>query len=155
MIKISVGKSFAIIDEEDFELVSSIKWYESKSIIKGKYYNSYALGKLGTDKNRKTVSMHRLIMGNPEGLVIDHINHNGLDNRKSNLRAVTFSENQKNLRADSIPRQQNLWEYVNNNRKIPLSEYEFIKTNIHLSAKQLAKKYNVTDSLIYFIRNHK
>jgi hypothetical protein len=155
MIKISVGKSFAIIDEEDFELVSSIKWYESKVIRKGKYYNSYALGKLGTDKKRKTVSMHRLIMGNPEGLVIDHINHNGLDNQKSNLRAVTASENQKNLRADSIPRQQNLWEYVNKNRKIPLSEYEFIKTNIHLSAKQLAKKYNVTDSLIYFIRNHK
>ena len=154
-MKVKVGNTYAIVDEEDYEFISSIKWYEAKAIRKGKYYNSYAVGKLGTDKNRKTISMHRLIMGQPEGLVIDHINHNGLDNRKSNLRAVTYSENQKNLRPNSIPRQNNLWEYVDKNRKIPLSEYEFIKTNLHISAKELAKKYNVTDVLIYFIRNHK
>ncbi|MCE7699722.1 MAG: HNH endonuclease [Methanobacterium paludis] len=45
---------------------------------------------------RKTIIMHRLIMGAPKGMVVDHINHNGLDNRKSNLRVVTHRQNMQN-----------------------------------------------------------
>ena len=40
--------------------------------------------------------MHRLIMGDPRGIYIDHVNHNTLDNRRENLRLATNQENQRN-----------------------------------------------------------
>jgi hypothetical protein len=42
--------------------------------------------------------MHRFIMDPPRSMVIDHINHNGLDNRKANLRVVTQQQNLWNSR---------------------------------------------------------
>ena len=41
--------------------------------------------------------LHRIIMGEPEGFVVDHINRNPLDNRRENLRIVSHQENQMNL----------------------------------------------------------
>jgi hypothetical protein len=46
--------------------------------------------------NRKILVLHRLILGAPKGLVVDHINHNTLDNRKENLRIVTCAQNNQN-----------------------------------------------------------
>ncbi len=40
--------------------------------------------------------MHRVILGLEEGLMCDHINHNGLDNRRANLRPATHSQNMCN-----------------------------------------------------------
>ena len=45
---------------------------------------------------RTTQRMHRLIMNCPKGLLVDHKNHDGLDNRKCNLRLCTNAENQYN-----------------------------------------------------------
>lgn len=45
------------------------------------------------------VYMHRFLMGAPSGLVVDHINHNTLDNRRENLRVVTPAANSLNNRA--------------------------------------------------------
>ena len=42
--------------------------------------------------------MHRVVAGAPEGLFVDHINHNGLDNRRANLRIVTAKQNSWNTR---------------------------------------------------------
>ncbi len=42
--------------------------------------------------------MHRVIMDEPAGMVVDHKNRNGLDNRKANLRAATISQNNANSR---------------------------------------------------------
>lgn len=80
------------IDPEDFERLSKFKWYYV-GYKKGGRDNGYAWTKI----NKRTVRMHRLIINCPENLEVDHINRNGLDNRKKNLRIVTHRGNMFNL----------------------------------------------------------
>ena len=85
-IKLTQGK-YAMIDDEDFEKVSQYKWC---------YSNRYAT----TTQKGITFRMHRYILGAIDpALYVDHINSNSLDNRKSNLRFVTPSQNAKNKSA--------------------------------------------------------
>ena len=87
-IKLTQGK-VALVDDEDYERVSKIKWAaEQCSTVKSNYYA----------RNRnQNIKMHRLIMDlDKSDLVVDHINHNTLDNRKKNLRICTKAENNRN-----------------------------------------------------------
>lgn len=85
-IKLTQDK-FAIVDDADFERLNQQKWYANKAA--GGHW--YAIGWDSIKKKR--IKMHRLIMNAPKSLEIDHINGNGLDNRKANLRLCTRSEN--------------------------------------------------------------
>ena len=71
---------FAHVDPEDFDKVSAYKWRLHK--VKGR---STVYGK--ANDNGKTVYIHRLVL-NTE-MEIDHIDGNGLNNRRSNLRPAT------------------------------------------------------------------
>lgn len=75
---------FAIIDDEDFELVSQFKWHIMPS---GGGSHIYAAAR---------IKMHRIIAKPPPGYLVDHINGDTLDNRRSNLRICTNSQNQQN-----------------------------------------------------------
>lgn len=95
-IKLTKGM-VAIVDAEDFDRINKSRW----QTLKRKGCNRFDYRAMrGVRKNgvKKTIYMHREIMGNPEGMTIDHINGNPLDNRKANLRVCTMSENQKNRR---------------------------------------------------------
>ncbi|MDF2651392.1 MAG: Pathosis-related transcriptional factor and protein [Paenibacillus sp.] len=78
-----------LIDTEDYEKISQYTWSSGYSIDCDCYYAR-------TYIKRKQVYLHRLITNPPDGLYVDHINHNTLDNRKSNLRTATNSQNQQN-----------------------------------------------------------
>lgn len=78
----------ALVDDEDFEWLNEWAWAIT--------YNSYAKRDCSINGRRFTVLMHRQILKAPNGIEVDHINGNRLDNRKSNLRLATFSENQRN-----------------------------------------------------------
>ena len=79
-----------IVDDEDYDWLSNLKWYLIKSPN-----HRYAVTNSG--KNGQ-VSVHRLLMSMSRGDIrqVDHINHDGLDNRKSNLRVCTRSQNSMN-----------------------------------------------------------
>lgn len=82
------GGFIVYLDKENFYKVYKYKWAINKN---GK--STYAVRK----NNGKTEYMHHAIFGKPiNGLVIDHINNDGLDNRKKNIRIVTRSVNSLN-----------------------------------------------------------
>jgi hypothetical protein len=86
-----------VIDDEDFHLVSGLKWHAARD----RFGLVYA--RTGRSKRRpgQAVSMHRLLMGDPPGLVVDHIDHDTLNNRRANLRICTRAENSHNSRIKS------------------------------------------------------
>jgi hypothetical protein len=85
-IPLSQGKH-AVIDETDYPLVSAYRWHARKS---GERWYA-ASGRAPT-----CVLMHRLILCVPDGVLVDHRNGDGLDNRRENLRAASKSGNNQN-----------------------------------------------------------
>lgn len=78
----------AIIDDEDLPRVAGYRWLLS---AKG-----YVICMTGPRSARKSIWLHRLIAGTPNGFDTDHRNRNKLDNRKSNLRVATRRQNTGN-----------------------------------------------------------
>ncbi|KKN52188.1 hypothetical protein LCGC14_0615380 [marine sediment metagenome] len=81
------------VDNEDYERLKHYTWYWNKP--------GYARRYIKYSGGRKTIYLHREIMNTPEGLITDHINRDKLDNRKSNLRIVSYSENGFNRKPDT------------------------------------------------------
>lgn len=86
------GQYDVLVDDEDFDRVVKFTWRITKSNLSGVLYAS-SLRRAGS----KVIwfQMHRLIMRNPKSQ-IDHIDGNGLNNQKSNLRLATCSQNRMN-----------------------------------------------------------
>lgn len=89
MATLKIRGTIVLVDDDDLELVSKYKWW----IVP----QGYAVTKIKrNDGSRRTIGMHRIILGDPPTPAIDHINRNKLDNRKSNLRACSDSQNCRN-----------------------------------------------------------
>lgn len=86
-IKLTQDK-YALVDDEDFESLSKWKW---------RFGHGYARRdiKIG---GRRTIYMHRQIIGAKKGMCTDHKDHNGLNNQRNNLRLCTVSQNMCNRR---------------------------------------------------------
>lgn len=81
-----------LVDDEDYEFLTQWKWYAWRC---GRTY--YAIRNDYSVKGKpSSVRMHRLLMNPLKGQSIDHLNHDGLDNRRSNLRIVRHLENAMN-----------------------------------------------------------
>ena len=103
-IKISsktYGEFTVFIDDEDYDIIKNVTWM----ICKGKNDIFYARGRVKDIDRHKygqsQVRMHRIIMSAKEGEGVDHKDHNGLNNRRSNLRIVTQAQNSMNMRSHS------------------------------------------------------
>jgi hypothetical protein len=86
----------AIIDAADVPLVEGCNWFafvKPRSVYAVR--SDYSTGKL------LAIRMHRVIMGDPEGLEIDHRDGDGLNNRRDNLREATNAQNNHNQRIRS------------------------------------------------------
>lgn len=84
-----------LVDDDDYDRLNKFTW-TSQNI-------GYAQSTIGS----KLVLLHQLVLTAPEGLEVDHINRNPKDNRRSNLRIVTRSQNQIN-RTSKNPQMRNI-----------------------------------------------
>lgn len=95
--KITITQGYeTIVDEENFKYLSDCKW-----CVCIKPNNKYAHRRIWDKETKKgkIQYLHHLVIGYPPpGFVVDHINQNGLDNRKENLRFVTKSINGLNCK---------------------------------------------------------
>lgn len=82
----------AVIDTADVDLVGQFNWF-----ILARPHTVYAArNRSRSEGPRGLALMHRLILSPPKGMTVDHINRNGLDNRRSNLRLATQAQNNAN-----------------------------------------------------------
>ena len=87
--------SHAIVSIEDLPKLLSFDctWGELRTP-----YGSYVVGyKAGSGRNSNKVRLHRFLTDCPDNMVVDHINGNGLDNRRENLRICSQLENMQNI----------------------------------------------------------
>ena len=86
---------FAIVDREDYQRLKNFNW---RARYSSNVWYAVRCRKVGEKKGNILVWMHNVILPPPKGKTVDHRNHNGLDNRKTNLRFANRSENMQNRR---------------------------------------------------------
>ena len=93
LIPLTQGQ-FAKVDDEDYEWLMQFSWQARWSKRTKSFYASRFTSR--TLGDRHLIQMHREIMQTPKGMDCDHIHHDTLDNRKSELRNCTHSQNSMN-----------------------------------------------------------
>jgi hypothetical protein len=91
------NSGLAIVDAADWAAVGLYKW---RSVKRGRCFQKTYVE---TTIDGKNVHLHRFLMGAQPGQVVDHINGDGLDNRRSNLRVCSQRENSRNRRGWGRP----------------------------------------------------
>jgi hypothetical protein len=87
-IALTKGK-FATVDAADYEWLNQFRWHATGT--HGRYYAATVI-------NGKSISMHRMIMNPPPGKVTDHMDGNGMNNSRANMRNCTRQQNRHNTR---------------------------------------------------------
>jgi hypothetical protein len=90
-IKLTQGK-VTLIDDEDYEYLNQWKWHLHDG--HGAQYATRTIYRKGG--KQRQINMHRLIMNTPNGMEVDHLDRNGLNNQKNNMRNCTRKENSRN-----------------------------------------------------------
>ena len=126
-INLTPGK-VALVDDEDFEELNKHKWFAHKN-----GHTFYALRNSKTEnKYRKLIYMHRVIMNTPDDMNTDHIDRDGLNNQKSNLRVCTYAEN------------------CRNKKKSPLNTSGYKGVHLHKATQKWTSQLRVDGKLISF-----
>ena len=124
----------ALIDLDDVEKCKQYKWHLRRS----RRQTDYVIASVRGQENAK-IHLHRLVLNYDGPLDVDHINRNGLDNRKSNLRIVTHQVNATNNGAEGVKQvPSGRWQaaYCRNYKRIYVGTFDSKEEAI--KARQLA-----------------
>lgn len=98
MLEIPTARGLAILADDEYEnVLARYSWFVVKT-TGGRFYAQARIPGLGRGAPR--IAMHRMIMDPPRGMVVHHINNNGLDNRRANLVVVTQGRNTAEAQRD-------------------------------------------------------
>ncbi len=130
---------FTIVDDEDFEYLNQWKWYLLKSKT-----NYYAI-RTSRPEN-KLIQLHRVVIQAKKGEIVDHVNRNKLDNRKSNLRICTISQNNQNRKINKLNKSGFNGVSWNSNNKKWVAQIAYNNKKVHIGffndPIQAAKAFN-------------
>lgn len=123
-LKLSQGK-YAIVDDADYDVVKDIKWY---------YHNAgYAATKYFSGK---TMLLHRYLMQElsfDSEMLVDHVDGNKLDNRRSNLRICTHSQNMQNSKISK--------KNTSGHKGINAHKYGLWRARVIIDGKEICKYF--------------
>ena len=95
-IKLTKGK-YTLVDDSDYQSLNKHKWYAWTPNQR----DFYAIRDKMANRKRIQIRMSRFLINAEKGQIVDHINHNTLDNRKNNLRICNRKENAQNMKKPS------------------------------------------------------
>jgi hypothetical protein len=150
MIKIPLsGKNglgkFALIDDEDWDLVKDYRWHFNKGYAYTSKWDPIT-------KKNINIFLHRMIMNAQLGQLIDHNNHNKLDNRRSNLSFCTHSQNSMNkLKQPDTSSQFKGVSWYKNKKKWLAQIFHYKKTYLGYFDNEIlaAKAYNMAAKKLF------
>lgn len=134
-VPLSHGK-VALIDPEDAERVMGISWHAVRNPREG----WRAQTKILVGDRWKTVKLHRVILGTPDGVEVDHQNGNSLDCRRGNLRECTSAQNKQNRRRYRTSKSPYKGVYFANRERLWVAEIQCNKKRQRLGYFQTAKE---------------
>jgi len=139
-ITYNTNKNF-FIDKEDFDKIKEHCWYEAK--------NNYIVTKI--KKTNQNISIQNMILDKPKNKIVDHINRNKYDNRRSNLRIVTKQQNTINKSKQQNNKSGIVGVFFDNSRNKWVANLGFMgkkyrkrfdtKEEAHSKRKEYEKKY--------------
>ena len=158
MKKITLTKNqYAMVDDTEYRNLSKHKWQANKQ-----KHGWYAQRSIRRNGKLTKEYMHRAIMKPEKGQQIDHIDHNGLNNQKFNLRIVTHRENTLNRKPYEnttsrckgvfLNKQKNLWiSQIKINGKIHVLGYfhaeKLAALAYDLAARRVFGEYAYTNNI--------
>lgn len=137
-IVLSTGE-VVVVDDHDYGQLSKFKWNSRK----GYPIRSQRLRANGKSI-KKTITMSRQIVGCPDGLVVDHIDGNPLNNRRENLRICTLRQNLLNRRSVSKTSKFKgvCWSGRERKWRATIRHHRHITIGYFASEKEAAKAYD-------------
>ena len=127
-ISLTQGK-VALVDDEDYEYLNQWKWCALK-----RRTTYYAARWVSDNGNGRAILMHRAIPCTPEDMQTDHIDRNGLNNQKSNLRICTHGQNMMNRGSYGASKYKGVYFM---RKKCGTKIYEYIYASITVNKKSI------------------
>lgn len=142
-VGVNASKGYALVDKE-FAYLDKYKWTLS--------HKGYAISNIKTDGKFKMVYLARIITNAQTGLVVDHINHDKLDNRSDNLRVCTNHENSMNqVSKKNVTGYKGVRQQKHNSLYIARIGYKMkrISLGTYKTAEEAAKAYDRAAKKLY------